>query len=104
MLPELHTGDHVRIKHKTDTWKQKATVLNEVKPRSYDICTEEGVVLRRNPRDLLGPTAAVERASAIEQPQHTLEKTPEIPVQCHEPIPRRSSRKAKPPERLTEQI
>ena len=33
-LPELHTGDYVRLKDKTNTWSQKATVINEVHPRS----------------------------------------------------------------------
>lgn len=29
-LPELYTGDQVRLKDKTNTWAQKATVLNEI--------------------------------------------------------------------------
>lgn len=97
ILPELHTGDQVRIKDKTDTGKQKATVLCKVQPRSYAIRTEEQTaVLRRNRRDLMGPAAAVEKADATEQP--------EVSAQGLEPTLRRSSRHARPPERPTEQI
>lgn len=105
ILPELHTGDQVRIKDKTDTGKQKATVLCKVQPKSYAIRTEDGAVLRRYHRDLMGPAAAIEKADATEQPQHTLENvSPEVSAQGLEPTLRRSSRHARPPERLIEQI
>lgn len=42
----------VRIQDR-DAWNRKATVLQEVGPRSYEVRTEEGFILRRNRRNLL---------------------------------------------------
>lgn len=104
-LPELHTGDQVRLKDNTNTWAQKATVLNEVQPRSYNIQTEDGAVLRRNRRDILGPAKADQRSDeAAEQPQPPENPSSEAPVPVHEQPLKRSSRNVKPPERLIEQI
>lgn len=36
-----------------NTWTKKATVLDEVNPRSYTARTEDGQILRRNQRTLL---------------------------------------------------
>lgn len=105
-LPELHTGDQVRLKDKTNTWAQKATVLTEIQPRSYNIQTEDGAVLRRNRRDLhTGPATADQSVESAKQPQHTLEDPPpEAPARVQEQTPKRSSRQVKPPERLIEQM
>uniref|UniRef100_A0A3Q1GA47 Integrase catalytic domain-containing protein n=1 Tax=Acanthochromis polyacanthus TaxID=80966 RepID=A0A3Q1GA47_9TELE len=51
-LTPLAKDDVVRI-HDQDTWSRKATVLQEVGPRSYEVRTEDGNVLRRNRRNLL---------------------------------------------------
>jgi len=51
-LPPLLTNDVVRIKNH-DGWKTKATVLQEVAPKSFIVRTEEGQVFKRNRRSLL---------------------------------------------------
>lgn len=61
------------MKDKINTWEQKAKILEEVKPRSYTIQTEDGAILRRNRRDLLGPETTASRTDATEQVQHTQE-------------------------------
>ncbi|KAL7858896.1 hypothetical protein SRHO_G00140430 [Serrasalmus rhombeus] len=112
-LPELHTGDKVRLKDKANTWSQKATVLKEIQPRSYNIQTEDGTVLRRNRRDILGPAKADQQSDeAAEQHQHpenpSFEATVLDPSPDPDPSPgrslKRSSRTIRPPERLIEQI
>jgi len=52
-LPELCAGEEVRFKDKTNTWSQKGVVLEQIQPRSYNIETSSGVVLRRNRQHLL---------------------------------------------------
>ena len=51
-LRPLARDDVVRIQDQ-DAWDRKATVLQEVGPRSYEVRTEEGHVLRRNRHHLL---------------------------------------------------
>lgn len=102
-LPELLVGDHVRFKHKTNTWTQKANVLSEVQPRSYTIQTEDGALLRRNRRDLLKEPASEEQRFEAAEQSHRMFETPSG-TQIQEQTPRRSSRNVKPPERLIEQI
>lgn len=48
----LAKDDVVRIQDQ-NAWSRKAIVLQEAGPRSYDVRTEEGHVLRRNRRNLL---------------------------------------------------
>ncbi|KAL7879690.1 hypothetical protein SRHO_G00019440 [Serrasalmus rhombeus] len=48
----LAKDDVVQIQDQ-DAWNRKATVLQEVGPRSYEVKTEEGHVLRRNRHSLL---------------------------------------------------
>lgn len=48
----------MRLKDKSNTWAQKATILKEVHPRSYNVQTEDGAVLRRNRHDIMGPVKA----------------------------------------------
>jgi hypothetical protein len=91
----------VRLKDKTNTWSQKATVINEVHPRSYTLKTEEGAVLRRNRQDIMGPATADQRGdAAAEQPGHSKSSSPEAPVPVQDLPFRRSSRAVKPPQRL----
>uniref|UniRef100_A0A8C6T6T6 Integrase catalytic domain-containing protein n=1 Tax=Neogobius melanostomus TaxID=47308 RepID=A0A8C6T6T6_9GOBI len=51
-LSPLAKDDVVRIQDQ-NAWSRKATVLQEVGPRSYEVRTEDGNVLRRNRRNLL---------------------------------------------------
>ncbi|KAK1886469.1 Acetyl-coenzyme A carboxylase carboxyl transferase subunit alpha [Dissostichus eleginoides] len=53
-LPELHRGDRVRIEPLTGQkqWWNKATIIQPVEQRSYEVMTEEGQVLRRNRRHI----------------------------------------------------
>ncbi|KAL7834624.1 hypothetical protein SRHO_G00288710 [Serrasalmus rhombeus] len=51
-LKPLSRHDTVRIGD-TNNWNTKATVLDEVSPRSYTVRTEDGQILRRNRRSLL---------------------------------------------------
>lgn len=100
-LPELHTGDQVRFKDRTNTWSQKGTVLSQVQPRSYTIRTEEGAVLRRNRRDLLkGPATARQGTETVEQTQHTAGNPSTETDQNQGQAVRKSSRTVKLPERL----
>uniref|UniRef100_A0A1A8UDX3 Uncharacterized protein n=1 Tax=Nothobranchius furzeri TaxID=105023 RepID=A0A1A8UDX3_NOTFU len=48
----LAKDDVVRIQDQ-NVWGRKAIVLQDAGPRSYDVKTEEGQVLRRNRRHLL---------------------------------------------------
>jgi transposase InsO family protein len=52
-LATLETDDCVRVRNENNVWAEKAKVLGTVGPRSYQVLTEHGSVLRRNRRDLL---------------------------------------------------
>ena len=95
----------MRLKDKSNTWTQKATILNEIQPRSYNIQTEDGAVLRRNRRDIMSPAKADHKTDdAADQLQHSEKPPSEAPVPVQEPPVTRPSRNVKPPERLIEQI
>uniref|UniRef100_A0A671MNC0 Integrase catalytic domain-containing protein n=1 Tax=Sinocyclocheilus anshuiensis TaxID=1608454 RepID=A0A671MNC0_9TELE len=51
-LQTLVRDDVVRIKS-DENWSKKATVMQEVAPRSYTVKTDDGQIFRRNRRDLL---------------------------------------------------
>ena len=52
-LGELAPGDTVRVQnHRTRLWNEKAQVQSKVAPRSYEVLTENGYLLRRNRRAL----------------------------------------------------
>ena len=52
-LPKLSVGDRVCIHdHSTGEWRQRATVVEEVAPRSYNLKTDDGVTYRRNRIDI----------------------------------------------------
>lgn len=51
-LPPLTTNNTVRIQD-ADGWSTRATVVQEVAPRSYTVRTDDGQILRRNRRSLL---------------------------------------------------
>ena len=50
-LKPLHNNDNVRL-YANGSWKQKARVVEEVSPHSYNVQTEEGDTYRRNRRHL----------------------------------------------------
>ena len=56
-LPDLQIGDTVRLRQKAfpkKLWNRKGKVLSKLEePRSYKVETEQGIILRRNRRDLL---------------------------------------------------
>ncbi|CAB4002796.1 Hypothetical predicted protein [Paramuricea clavata] len=53
-LSVLIPGDRVRVRQDAKPrWKDKGEVLKRVMPRSYNVKTGNGAVLRRNKRDLL---------------------------------------------------
>jgi len=65
----------VRLKDKTNTWGQKAAILNKVNPRSYNLQTKDGAVLRQNRCDIIGPVKAEQRMEeTAEQPQQAINR------------------------------
>ena len=114
-LPPLSSNDTVRIEE-PGGWKTKATVLQEVAPRSFTVRTEEGQIFRRNRCSLLKTPETVEELSEAQsesesiplpttdsQTTHT-QHSPSTPVlrKSHSPTPvlRRSTRESKKPDRL----
>ena len=103
-LPPLSRNDTVRIEE-PGGWKTKATVLQEVAPRSFTVRTEEGQIFRRNRRSLLKTPETEELSEAQSEP----DSIPPPPI--HSPTPtqhtspptpvlRRSTRESKKPDRL----
>ena len=61
-LPPLSLDDTVRIRHNA-SWSLKGTVIRKCEePRSYEVLTEKGTVLRRNRRHLLKTKEPFKRA------------------------------------------
>ncbi|KAI7814577.1 hypothetical protein IRJ41_021834 [Triplophysa rosa] len=108
-LRPLATKDTVRLEN-NNTWNKRATVLEEVNPRSYTVKTEDGQILRRNRRSLLKTQETMpEEHSENETESETLPTTQATsPVidnrkkheEIHLPEQRRSKRTIKPPDRL----
>ncbi|KAL7859480.1 hypothetical protein SRHO_G00146270 [Serrasalmus rhombeus] len=102
--------DHVVRIQDQDAWNRKATVLQEVGPRSYEVKTEEGHVLRRNRRSLLktketftetekeSNAFSADAASNADNNGHLHVDTSN--VQSELPVLRRSGRQKKRPDRL----
>lgn len=121
-LQELHPQDRVRVQdYKTGLWSQGATVVNKVAPRSYEIMTDNGYILRRNrrvlrkdPGTITNPVTEVDPDLLEEQLQRELSMDlrreaipPDVPVTngsraVPEQSARRSSRVVKPRDRLIE--
>ncbi|KAI4891972.1 hypothetical protein NFI96_009139, partial [Prochilodus magdalenae] len=108
-LSPLAKDDVVRIQDQ-DAWNRKATVLQEVGPRSYEVMTEEGHVLRRNRRSLLktketlSETETVSGAFSADAASNA-DKDGNLQmdtsnVQSELPVLRRSGRQTKRPNRL----
>lgn len=105
-LEPLSNNDTVRLED-SNTWTKKATVLEEVKPRSYTVRTEDGQILRRNRRSLLKTKETVENTHTgdTDCAESTSETLPvlhhnEQAKEMHSPVLRRSNRTVKPPDRL----
>lgn len=106
-LEPLRMNDTVRV-HDANIWRDKATVLEEVGPRSYTVRTEDGVVLRRNRRSLQ-KTQETSELPQEDAPAGSvpIQVSPEEPdksrsglTQTSPVVLRRSSRTVRPPDRL----
>ena len=106
VLP-LERNDTVRIQD-SNSWTRKATVLEEVNPRSYTVRTEDGQILRRNRKDLLKTNETPQEQTddnTKEDPACTTEP-PSVPdsivttEQTHLPELRRSTHNVRVPDRL----
>ncbi len=108
-LEPLSNNDTVRLEDYS-TWSKRATVLEEVNPRSCTVRTEYGQILRRNRRSLLKTKEPVLVDTSREDTDYAVSpKTSETPPvrddeepaeDMHSPILRRSKRTVKPPDRL----
>ncbi|MGH0128263.1 UNVERIFIED_CONTAM: hypothetical protein FKN15_034099 [Acipenser sinensis] len=107
-LKPLSRYDVVRIED-PNAWNRKATVLQEISPRSYTVRTEDGQILRRNRRSLLR-TQETFQEEEHEQPDDNHPTAESSPVLTEDSsssnkqtdllVLRRSSRTIKKPERL----
>lgn len=106
-LIPLQRHDTVRLQD-LNNWTTKATVLEEVRPRSYTVKTEDGQVLRRNRRSLLWTQETLNDRTSEEDPGCTSTSAEPPPVSdthsaeptLSSPVLRRSTRISKPPDRL----
>ena len=105
-LAPLARHDTVRVED-SNIWSKKATVLEEVSPRSYTVKTEDGQILRRNRRSLLKTRETLRERTTQENPADP--KSAEPPLvpeditsaeQTESPVLRRSTRNVKAPDRL----
>lgn len=104
-LQPLAPNDTVRVED-ANVWTKKATVLEEVNPKSYNVKTEDGLILRRNRRSLLRTSETM--TSQDGQCEDVNQTTPEPPSPIKDGVEqsdqaqvlRRSSRTVKPPDRL----
>lgn len=115
-LRPLEIGEKVRLRPIGDSkWLREGVIIDQVAPRSYDVKTDFGRILRRNRKDLLiskVPLPLEERQTEDTEP-YDLEPgsnpcpdpIPEQPDirQQDQPTPRRSSRVYKPTKRLIEE-
>ncbi|XP_061876955.1 uncharacterized protein K02A2.6-like [Entelurus aequoreus] len=105
-LPPLTTNNTVRIED-TDGWSTKATVLQEVAPRSYTVRTDDGQILRRNRRSLLKTPQGTVGELSVTCGESQVIPTPvmDCNADCNTPTPnepelRRSTREIKRPDGL----
>ena len=120
-LPPLNTGDRIKLQdYASKQWREDATVVKSVAPRSYSVTTDTGVTLCRNRRDL-----RLSYTSPSQQPSDTLaeDTAPMESSNVYSPAPdpspdtsqsetvpgtplavRRSSRQVKAPSRLIENM
>ena len=105
-LPPLTTNNTVRIED-ADGWSTKATVLQEVAPRSYTLKTDDGQILRRNRRSLLKTPQGTVGELSVTCGESQVIPTPAMDcnTDSHTPTPsepelRRSTREIRKPDRL----
>ncbi|RXN33948.1 Retrotransposable element Tf2 type 1 [Labeo rohita] len=108
-LEPLSNSDTVRLED-CSTWSKRATVLEEVNPRSYTVRTEDGQILRRNRRSLLKTkeTGLVDTSTEDTDCAVSPKTSEMLPVlddkksaeDMHLPVLQRSKRTVKPPDRL----
>ncbi len=108
-LEPLSNNDTVRLED-CSTWSKRATVLEQVNPRSYTVRTGDGQILRRNRRSLwktkepvLVDTSTEDTDCAVspntsESPPVGDDKKPTEDM--HSPVLQRSKRILKPLDRL----
>uniref|UniRef100_A0A669DK63 Gypsy retrotransposon integrase-like protein 1 n=1 Tax=Oreochromis niloticus TaxID=8128 RepID=A0A669DK63_ORENI len=103
-LKPLAPNEAVRVED-ANVWTKRATVLEEVNPRSYNVKTEDGLILRRNRRSLLytqktmGPSEG-QCDDNNTPPEPTTPVKDSVEQRDQSPIVRRSARSIKPPDRL----
>ncbi len=112
-LGALKENNAVRVEDQ-GTWERKATVLKEVSPRSYEVQTDDGQVLRRNWRSLLKTQGhSQEQGQEESDAGHQARETADTHDVCNDALPnntsatpvlRRSTRPSRPPNRLIEQV
>lgn len=102
-LPLLSTKDTVRIEV-PDGWRTKATVLQEVAPRSFAVRTEEGQIFILNHCSLLKTQETVPELSEAHNESESISQPPaDCNTNTHtpgEPVVRRSTREIRKSERL----
>lgn len=105
-LPPLTTNNTVRIED-ADGWSTKATVLQEVAPRSYTVRTYDGQILRRNRRSLLKTPQGTVGEFSVTCGEAQVIPTPDMDCNTDshtntpkEPELRRSTREIRKPDRL----
>ncbi|XP_070378753.1 uncharacterized protein [Dermacentor albipictus] len=74
-LPKLSRGDVVRLRG-TRTWSRKARVRGTQAPRSYQLVTEDGQVLRRNRKHLIRTDEPYDETSSEDGDDTTDTSTP----------------------------
>ena len=105
-LAPLARHDTVRLED-CNIWSKKATVLEEVSPRSYTVRTEDGQILRRNRRSLLKTRETLqEQTTEGNQAGTTSAEPPAVSddttsaEQTASPVLRRSTRNIRAPDKL----
>nr|AAI24691.1 Zgc:153522 [Danio rerio] len=102
-LSPLTSNNQVRVED-ADGWSTKATVLQEVAPRSYTVKTDDGQILRRNRRSLLKTQQETGGEPSVTCGEPETIHTPVIggDTDTHTPTPelRRSTREVRKPNRL----
>ena len=107
VLPQLNIGDAVRL-HDGNTWSRKGVVSSKcTQPRSFNVETDEGRILRRNRRAILkSPSPQHEHKLPIpELENYTPEEEAETNTDPEITMPtvvRRSGRHTRPPAYLDE--
>ena len=87
-LSELPLGAPVRIQHHTEKdWGTKAVVTNQVGPRSYELTTSDGAVLRRNRVQLKDSAACDVSPSPLPLPPPPSEAVANKPLETAGPPP-----------------